>query len=106
MLFEKAAQPSASPVCVVRVRTSTFQTDRGLSIRKDLTTMRKLSTPGYDILETEIDATGADETARNITNLDSVEDGLYILAIHNVHHDWETGHVDDYSLKLVPYKKS
>ncbi len=88
---------------VVRVRTSAWATRRGLSVRRDVSFMRKLSGPQACLLEEEISAVGADLAAQMIVNLDSVEDGLYTVIACNERRDWETGVVDDYDLKLIPY---
>ena len=38
-----------------------------------------------------------------ITNLDVVGDGLYYLDVINEYRDWESGYVEDWEYKLVPY---
>lgn len=88
---------------VVRVRTCAYETKRGLSVRRDVTVLRKLSSPNACLLREDMSAVGADETAERIINLHKVEDGLYLLEVCNEHTDWETGQIDDYDLQLVPY---
>jgi len=89
---------------VVRVRTSAYPVKRGLSARRDLTIMRRLSGPGACLLETDIDAVGADETTARIVNFWAVPDGLYFLSTCNETRDWEPGEIDDYDLLLTPYQ--
>lgn len=88
---------------VVRVRTCAYETKRGLSVRRDVLFMRKLSGPQACLLFEDMSAVGASETAERIINLHQVEDGLYQLVACNEKRDWETGHIDDYDLQLVPY---
>lgn len=93
-----------SPLCeVVRVRTCAYETKRGFSVRRDVTLLRKLSSPDACLVTENIGAVGAAETAQQIVNLHEVEDGLYRVVACNERRDWETGVVDDYDLKLIPY---
>jgi hypothetical protein len=64
--------------------------------------MRRLST-GINILEEDVSVIGAAEVIQSIENLHEVEDGLYEVVTCNIKTDWETGYVDDYDLKLVPF---
>lgn len=74
-----------------------------MSIRKDLTTMRTLCHPhGRNWLDDELDSAGVENV--EIENLLDVDDGLYLLTACDFHTDWETGIIDDYSLKLVPFQ--
>lgn len=88
---------------IVRVRTSTYATKNGLRVQRDVTTLRRKS--DIDFLSEEIGAVGAEEAAASITNLTSVDDGIYELISVNHHTDWETGLVDDFDLELVPYNE-
>ena len=45
---------------------------------------------------------GVDES---IINLYECDDGIYEVIMCNLSHDWETGYLDDWDLKLIPYKK-
>lgn len=39
----------------------------------------------------------------SIINLDECGDGLYEVVVCNETHDWESGYVDGYDLKLIPF---
>lgn len=52
----------------------------------------------------DLDAVGEELVIKSINNLDEVEDGIYSIITTDVKTDWETGYVDDYKYKLVPYK--
>lgn len=41
----------------------------------------------------------------HITNLDKCKDGIYKIQICNPRTDWETGYIDEYDYKLVPFKE-
>lgn len=86
--------------CVVRVRTSSWLSNRGLHIRKDITFVRRLSS-GYQCLAEDAHSIGGPEVIDRITNLDECEDGLYVATITNPSTDWETGYVDDYDYVLT-----
>jgi hypothetical protein len=87
---------------VVRVRTSTYSTRGGLSVRRDITVLRRRSHPEACLLQEDINATSALDTANRIINLVDVEDGVYKLVTCNERHDYESGIIDDYDLMLVP----
>ena len=89
-------------VCVVRLTTTTWADKRGLHIKKSLTYLRRKCV-GYNAIEEEVRATGADYAARIIVNLDECVNGIYEVAVCNETHDWESGHVDGYDLKLIPF---
>ena len=44
------------------------------------------------------------ETLGMIVNFLDVVDGIYELVTINISRDWETGYVDDYDYKLIPYE--
>jgi len=46
---------------------------------------------------------GAEESVKTITNLNSCEDGLYSVEVFNEHRDWESGQIEEYELRLVPF---
>lgn len=90
--------------CVVRIRTSVWSDKKGLHTRRDIVYMHRLST-GCNILEDELDATDAKFVADSILNLDSAADGLYRVVRTNCTHDFESGYLDGYDLKLVSYSR-
>ena len=85
------------------LKTSWWNDKRGLHSRKDITPMKSLS-KGYQILEEDAKNIGASQVAERIENLGECEDGLYTVITCNESHDWETGYVDDYDYRLIPYR--
>lgn len=89
--------------CVVRVRTSSWCDRQGVHVKKDITFLKRMS-KGFNLLREEIANIGTD-VVEHIINLDQCIDGVYEVVTCNEHRDWETGYVDDYDLRLVPYKE-
>lgn len=92
------------PLVVVRLRTSAWSDDRGLHVRRSLTYLKR-KCQGFNFFEEDISNIGADEAVTGIINLDECKDGVYQIVICNEHRDWETGYVEDYEYKLIPYKE-
>lgn len=88
---------------VVRLRTTFWWDNRGGHMKKSLTTMKRL-TNGFDLLIEDMSMIGAEDVMTRIINLDSCADGLYKLIPVNEKRDWETGYIDDYDYKLIPYQ--
>jgi hypothetical protein len=94
------------PQTIVRLTTSYWANSRGgASFRKDITMMRRLSDKS-PWMEEEITMGGVDSFFKSIINLDKCEDGLYKITTCNFSTDWETGYVDGYDLKLIPFVES
>ena len=89
-------------VCVVRLATSYWRDERGLHMKKSLSYLRRKSS-GFNWLEEDASCIGADEVLENVTNLPAADDGIYRVIICDQHRDYETGIIDDYSYKLVPF---
>ena len=87
---------------VVRLRSSAWSDGRGLHTKRSLTFMRRHSF-GLNILAEESDAAGAECALGSLVNLNQCSDGLYEIVVVNQSRDWETGIVDSYDLKLVPF---
>lgn len=105
--WEFEAMPNPKPpesCCVVRLKTSVWSDKRGLNVKRSLQYLRKKSY-GYNILEEDVGMMGAEDAHRSIENIDSCEDGIYEVIACNLSHDWESGHVDDYDLRLIPYRE-
>lgn len=96
-----AAEHEPESRCVVRLRTTAWSDKRGLHLKKSLTFLRRQCT-GFNILEEDASAIGAEEVLPRILNLDDVEDGTYYVVTCNESRDWESGYVDDYDYRLVP----
>ena len=88
--------------CVVRLRTSMWSDKAGIHTKKSLMFLRR-QCDGFNVLEEDSDATGAEYVLPRILNLGECEDGVYEVVTCNERHDFETGHVDDYDYRLVPH---
>jgi len=88
--------------CVVRLTTCTWADSRGVHIRTSLTFLRRKSF-GFNMLQEEIAATGAEHACASIINLSECADGVYELISTNERRDWESGHIDAYDMVLVPW---
>ncbi len=89
-------------VNVVRVTTSSYISGSKFKTVKEVRTMKRLST-GFDLLSEEMSNMGSDFY---IENLNTVDDGLYILRMYNMSYDWETNHLDSYDLTLEPFERT
>lgn len=85
---------------VVRVSTSYWSDNRGIHTKKSITTLRKQSS-GYNLFDETLSAIGAEDSLKSIVNLDECGDGVYEVVTCNESRDFESGHIDDYDLKLV-----
>lgn len=90
-----------APCVIVRIRSSVFGTRR-ITVQKDITCLRRKCI-GFNFFEEDIGMIGADAVIESITNLHECPDGIYQIVICNEQRDWETGHVEDYDYKLIPF---
>ena len=90
------------PIVVVRVKTSYWHDKKGGHIKKDINYLKRKSR-GFNILDEDMYAVGAEEVLSTIVNLYDVQDGIYELITFNETRDWETGYIDMYDMKLIPY---
>lgn len=97
-----AEDNTITPRCVVRLTTSAWSDKRGLHLKKSLTYLKRKST-GWNALADEADAAGDLNASDSIINLDECEDGVYEVVTCNHSHDWETGIIDGYDFKLIPF---
>lgn len=86
---------------VVKIETSYWHDKSGAYVKKSLKVLKRKSW-GYNLLLEECGMSGAEVVGR-ILNFNEATDGVYELIVCNISKDWETGHVDDWDLKLVPY---
>jgi hypothetical protein len=87
---------------VVRLTTTGWSDSRGAHYKKSLTVLKRKSF-GMNIIEEECSAVGAEEGLENIQNLLDVPDGIYEVVVCNISRDIESGYVDDWELRLVPF---
>lgn len=92
-----------APACVVRLKTDIWNNDRGLHVKKSITFLKRLSA-GFNILHEELSNVGGVDTLKSIINFDECKDGIYEIITVNESNDWESGQVDGYDLKLIPYE--
>lgn len=88
--------------CIIKLTTSYWSDSRGVHVRRDLNYLRRKCS-GWNILEEDVSAIGADDVVPLIVNLDSCEDGIYEVFACNESYDWESGYSDYYEYKLIPY---
>ena len=88
--------------CVVRLRRTAWHDARGCHLRTDLTFLKR-HCAGYNILYEDAQNMGMDEVAKHLTGLNTLRDGIYKVVICNAKPDWETGYVEEYDYRLVPF---
>ncbi len=88
---------------IVRVVTTAWHNNKGLHTKRSLNLLKRKSF-GFDILQEECIQLGAEDAAKNISNLHKVADGTYELIACNISRDYESGYIDDWNLMLIPYK--
>lgn len=71
-------------------------------MRRSMTFLRRRCI-GINVLEEDAQAVSAEQAISGIVNLSECEDGIYEAVVCNVSRDWETGYVDDWDYKLVPF---
>jgi hypothetical protein len=96
------AEPKKEDQTVVRVVTTSWMDSKGLHTKRSLNVLKRKSF-GQNYLQEECSAVGAEDAAGNIINLQEVKDGIYEVVVCNASRDFETGYVDDWELKLVPF---
>lgn len=88
---------------VVSVRTSTWSDSNGIYRTKSIKYLKRKS-KGFNFVDEDIRQTGEDLVFDNIININEVKDGHYLLVMCNFFEDRETGHIEDWDYKLIPYK--
>lgn len=89
---------------IVRVQTDYWSNGRGLFQKKSLLFLKRKST-GHNFIEEDASCAGPDMVIPKITNLDECDDGVYQVITINEYRDWETGYVEDWDYKLVPFSE-
>lgn len=86
--------------CVVRLSTNTWADKKGIHTKRSLTYLKRKCV-GHNILDDARNNVGAKNTLGRITNLDECADGVYVVNVCNVRHDFESGHVDYLEYELI-----
>ena len=90
--------------CVVRVQEEAYLRGNTYFYGKSLRVVKRLTT--FNIIAEEAQNVGMDEAMRNILNVFDVDNGLYEIVVTNQSYDIESGYLDDWSWKLIPYEES
>ena len=102
-LSEELLSKKPSPKCIVRLTTSAWYDLDGCYLKKSLKFLKKKCV-GYNILYEDSAMIGFNEVLLNIINLNDCKDGIYKVVTCNERADWETGYVEEYDYKLIPYE--
>jgi hypothetical protein len=103
-LLASVSDPKEKPSQVVRLKTSCWKGNGGeLNIKRTLKTLKKFS-HGFEYLSEDCNMVGAEDVFEMITNLDQCKDGIYLVETCNQSTDWETGFLEGYDYKLVPFE--
>lgn len=93
-----------NPICVVKLETEAYKRGNKYFYGKSIRVIKSKTT--FDLLEEEVQNIGIVEGIENIINLHECDTGMYWLAACNISRDIESGYIDDWNLKLVPYKEN
>lgn len=88
---------------VFRLRTNCWHDDNSIHIKRSLTRLKRLSSGGYEHLLDEAINIGAYDAIEMINNLSECKDGVYVAVFVEGYRDYETGILEDWEYKLVPY---
>lgn len=89
---------------VVRLTTNMYHTERGVFMQKSLQYLKRKS-EGYCWIKEDCDMIGAGDVIPRIRNLNDCKDGVYEIVTINMSKDFETGYVEDWDYKLVPFEE-
>lgn len=87
---------------VVKIITSYWHNNLGVNSTKSIRFLKRKGI-GYSLIQEECSNIGAEEVIEKLTNLKDVTDGIYEVVTIDLKYDWETGDVDDWNYKLIPY---
>ena len=101
----------------VRLSTSYWSDDRGIYTKKSLRYLRRKEAKGkkrkldykgipdsFNFIEEDARNIGDEQVINLITNLHDCDDGVHEIVSCNFSTDWETGIIDGYEYKLIPYE--
>lgn len=92
---------TSSNKMIVRLSRSYWHDHNGAYLKISIKLLKRLS--GSDYFLEDCANAGADCLFPIITNLNQCKDGIYELDTCDEHRDWESGYIDDYKYKLIPY---
>lgn len=104
VLYNQDYNQDEHPLCVVKLVTTFYQKGNGFFWSKEIRPLKR-KCKGYNILTEDVSNIGIKEVLTKIINIEKCDDGIYKLIICNTFRDWETGHINDYDYKLIPFKK-
>lgn len=87
-------------ILTVRVKTSYWQDNAGLHVRRSIVFLKRKSA-GHNFLEEDATCVGVDDVIQRITNLHASPDGIYRVELCNERRDWESGAIEEYDYRLV-----
>lgn len=96
-------QEAEKPRTVVRLKTEKYIDKRGVATFKKKVIPIYRKCVGYNVVLDAAHESDADQIMSSIVNLFTQPDGIYEVVLCDHLYDWESGHLEDYSLKLVPY---
>jgi hypothetical protein len=102
IVLNKVYEPQS--MTVVRLSTSVYSTNGKLVIKKELMPLKRKSY-GYNHISDSISDCGAEETYRQIINISDADDGIYEVVVCNERRAWESGNVEEWDYRLVPYEE-
>jgi hypothetical protein len=89
---------------IVRLTKSSYKRGNKYSKEISISLLKSKSKNENGWLDEEA-SNGFDSFMESITNLDSCKPGIYQFVTCNLSRDWETGIVDGYDFKLIPYNE-
>jgi hypothetical protein len=100
----KEITPEAQESCeVVKLSNFCYSDSKGcVHVEKRLTPMKRKSY-GYQVLQEDIKMIGTSEVISRIINLQGFKDGIYSVITCHEKRDWESGYVEEYDYKLIPF---
>lgn len=90
--------------CVIKLTTSYYATKKGCFTTISLQYAKRLSY-GFNILQEDLSNAYAKDVIQSIINLHECKDGFYEVITCNHSYDYESGYLDGWDLKLIPYIK-
>ena len=85
---------------IVRIQDSYYKTYRGVAFKREMNVLKRKSV-GCNLVEECFDDVECDIC--RIQNFDAEPPGIYEVMVCNESRDWETGWLDDWEYKLVPF---